>query len=260
MKQLRHLQEHINRTKQKEKKLFLMFDYDGVLAPIQKKPDTAFIPTETKKNLLKLLNMKNIKIAIVTGRTLETISRLLSIKSKDLLIIGSHGFEMLDKGRLRFLSKINQRTLSDIKVELLPALKSEINGFLECKPYTFTYHIRENRKGEWVKKAQSISKRFLKRKKLDDNLTVLTGKNIIEVLSKDVSKGVAVEKIISKFSKHHYVYIGDDVTDISAFKIVKKFKGASVSVNKKLNYKADFYLKDTKEVHSLIKCIIGIYA
>lgn len=248
MKNTEKLLELIEIKLKKRKEIFLFFDYDGVLVPIQNNPDTAYLSKVVKNTLTKLLKNKSFKIALISGRTLSTLKRLTKLNNKKIIFIGSHGFELLYKGKASFFSNKKVSTINKIRQKAYVVAQSVANGFLEHKPYTFTYHVRDIKKINLVKKLSRVMKKFLKQNKLHKQLKVLEGKNIIEILPQEVSKGKAVEKIIKQFPGYFYIYFGDDVTDISAFKFVQKYKGTAVSLNPKLKYKSDFLLSNQKQM------------
>ena len=254
MEQIEKLIRLIEINLKKKKKIFFFFDYDGVLVPMQNNPDTAYLPGTTKDGLIRLIKNKLFKVALVSGRTLSTLKRLTKFNNKKVVFIGSHGFELLYKGKASFFSKQNISTINKIRPKALKVSKSVAKGFLEHKPYTFTYHIRDTKKVDLVERLSRAMKKFLKENKLHNKLSVLKGKNIIEVLPQEVSKGKAIEKIIKLYLNYLPIYFGDDVTDISALKIVKKYKGISVSLNPKLSYKADFVL-DPKNMLAILNTL-----
>lgn len=251
MKQIEKLIELIGVNLKEKKKIFLFFDYDGVLVPIQNNPDRAYLPKTTKDGLTMLIKNKSFKVALVSGRTLSTLKRLTKLNNKEIIFIGSHGFELLYKGKTSFFSKQNISTINKIRPKALKVAKSVAKGFLEYKPYTFTYHIRDIRRADPVESLYKAMKKFLKENKLHNKLKVLKGKNIIEVLPQEVSKGKAIEKIIKLYPSYLPIYFGDDVTDISALRIVKKYKGISVSLNPYLRYKANFLINQ-KDINKII--------
>ena len=58
-------------------KLALLLDYDGTLAPIAPHPDLAVIPTETKNILQRLSNITDVYIAIISGRNVENVNKMV---------------------------------------------------------------------------------------------------------------------------------------------------------------------------------------
>lgn len=59
-------------------KLALLLDYDGTLAPIAPHPDLAILPPETKNVLQRLSNMSDVYIAIISGRNVENVKKMVS--------------------------------------------------------------------------------------------------------------------------------------------------------------------------------------
>lgn len=246
MKQIEKLKELIEVNLKKKKKIFFFFDYDGVLVPIQNNPATAYLEAKIKRKLLNLTTYPLYKVAIVSGRNLDTLKRLTKISAKKITLIGSHGLEVSHQGKKRFLSSRGLRVLRKIKPKVVNLAKSIAKGFVENKPYIITYHIRDSRNKNLVQILSKALNQLLNELRLLNQVQVLEGKNIIEVMPREVTKGKAVEKIIKLYPKYLPIYFGDDVTDISALKVVKKYKGISVSLNPKLPYKADFTLNSKK--------------
>src|SRR3989338_9383686 len=115
MKQIEKLIKLIEINLKEKKYLFLFFDYDGVLVPIQDNPATAYLKAKTKSALLKLASNPLFKVAIVSGRNLSTLKKLTRIKTKGITLIGSHGLEMFYKGKTRFLHGKSENILEKIK-------------------------------------------------------------------------------------------------------------------------------------------------
>lgn len=247
-KKIKKLLELVRKGFKKKSKLLLFLDYDGVLVPLQDNPYTAYLPKEVKKVILNLARNPKVKVALVSGRNLKMLKRLTKLRNKNLYFVGSHGLELLLLDRKKYLNKKNIKAVKQHEKEIMKLAKKIANGFSEDKPYSCTYHIREKKKDNYVGRIYISIKRFLQEKKLSKKITVLKGKDMVEVLPGGISKGKAVEFVIKYHPKYFYVYIGDDVTDISAFKATKKFGGITVSLNPKLNYKADIYLKKPKDV------------
>ena len=240
MKQIEKLIKLIEINLKEKKYLFLFFDYDGVLVPIQDNPATAYLKAKTKSTLLKLASNPLFKVAIVSGRNLSTLKKLTRIETKEITLIGSHGLEMFHKGKAGFLHGKSENILEKIKSKVVNLVKSKAKGFVENKPYTITYHIRDSRKGNLVQKLKRALNQLLNELKFEKQVQVLEGKNIVEIMPREITKGKAVEKIIKLCPNYLPIYFGDDVTDISAFKVVKKYRGTAISLNPKLPYKVDF--------------------
>ena len=63
----------------------LLLDYDGTLSPIAKHPDLAVLPPETKKVLERLANRSDVFIAIVSGRSVDNVKKMVGIEGNFLI-------------------------------------------------------------------------------------------------------------------------------------------------------------------------------
>lgn len=259
MKQLKQIKELLQCVNKKRRKVFFFFDYDGVLVPLQNNPYTSYLSKKVRDKL-ELLSSSPNKVALVSGRDLKTIKRLTKIKSRKITLVGTHGLEIEN---LKYKSKKVYTTrhepeLKRIKNVLFRISRNIANGFMENKPYSFTYHIRDSDYRNLIKKLRLALKKFLRSQKLDKKIKILEGKKMVEVMPEKVSKGVAVQKIINEYPGYLYVYFGDDITDISAFKAVKRYGGISVSFNGALNYKADFLVKSQKDINVILSGLLDV--
>ena len=69
----------------KKATLALLLDYDGTLSPIAKHPDLAILPPETKKVLERLANRSDVFIAIVSGRSVDNVKKMVGIEGNFLM-------------------------------------------------------------------------------------------------------------------------------------------------------------------------------
>lgn len=255
MKQIKRLTQLIKANLERKKKMFFFFDYDGVLAPIQDNPATAYLKAKTKGTLLKLSSNPLFKVAIVSGRDLGTLKKLTRIKTNKVTLVGSHGLEMLLQGEKKFLLSKNSNVLRRIKSKVINLAKLKAKGFVENKPHTITYHVRDSREENLVKTLSKALNQLLTKLTLKKQIQVLEGKNIVEVMPREVTKGKAVERVIKLYPNYLPIYLGDDVTDISAFKAVEKYKGISVSLNPRLSYKANFIF-NSKDMLAILNTLV----
>lgn len=59
-----------------------MLDYDGTLAPIAPHPDLATLPPETKNVLARLSNMSDVYIAIISGRNVDNVKKMVNSRTR----------------------------------------------------------------------------------------------------------------------------------------------------------------------------------
>lgn len=237
------------------KNIFLFLDYDGTLVSIKKTPVLAKLPLSVKSILLSLVKNKDIKICIISGRALKDIKKLVSIRK--IIYVANHGMIISYNNKIIYkknLSELLKKKINELKIIIKKNL-SDINGILfEDKGEIFSIHYRMvlPKKHELViKKIKKIINEFKK------YIILKYGKKIIEIFPLvDINKGRAVKWILKRFDrnkKFYPVYIGDDLTDEYAFKVLKK-KGLTICVGRKKTF-AEYYVKNVEEVKCILKNI-----
>lgn len=211
-------------------KILLMFDYDGTLTPIADKPELAKLDKNIKNNLELLAPAPFINICIITGRQISVLKQLSSIKSSYISMYGLHGGEAQIKNKvINNLASIKTNNLNKFKLSLKEKLKNYDGIFIEDKKYTVSLHYRLST----IDTALIAIELFKKEASLFDlekDFRYQEGKKVIEILPKNFSKSKAVAKHISKYPDYFPIFFGDDLTDISAFKEVKKQNGIAIGI------------------------------
>ncbi len=243
-------------------KIILLLDFDGTLVNIAQTPGKVRV----KKDLLNLLDgvskIPFVTAGIVTGRTLESIKRLLPLKK--LLFAGNHGLEMQLPGtKIINKAKKYNAIINHIAKEMEKQSVNIPGALLENKGSTLSLHYRMANK----KNAEKIEKLFftVAGKYLEkNNLEVLRGKKVFELKPKiNWDKGKAVLWLAGKIQnaakdKMLAVYIGDDVTDESAFETVNSLGGISIFVGFGKITSASKKVKNPEAVIKILKELLSI--
>ncbi|WP_222918347.1 trehalose-phosphatase [Natrinema sp. SYSU A 869] len=200
--------------------LLVCLDFDGTLAPIVDDPDAA-VPTEPNQQAVTALSeTPGATTAVVSGRALANVRERID---GPVIYAGNHGLELARNGSIAVHPVARKRTA---RVERLCAilettLSSVPNCRIENKRLTATVHLRS------VSAAAEPIVRRATHEVVDrfggDDLAISTGKRILEI-GPDFpwGKGNAVELIAADEPPGTAViYIGDDVTDESAFRAVE---------------------------------------
>jgi len=61
----------------RSRRVFLFLDYDGTLAPIVSRPEYARLPGPVKKTIRTLRRQRGITVAIISGRSLKDIKKII---------------------------------------------------------------------------------------------------------------------------------------------------------------------------------------
>ncbi len=241
----------------------LFLDYDGTLTPIAPTPDQAVLSPDTKKVLQKIIKCPKVHTAIVSGRSLEDVRRLIGIK--DLIYIGNHGFEIKGSG-MEFeglISPAYRQVLAGIKSEIIRSLESFQGVIIENKGITLSVHYRltqEDERAEILRHLEKITKQFIS----NQDIHVTTGKMVFEIRPPiDWDKGKAVMWVFKRqqLAYEHQnvlpIYIGDDVTDEDAFFVLKDM-GVTVCVGQKEASQAQYYVNDPDEVIKFLEFLLKV--
>ncbi|KAG8235744.1 hypothetical protein J437_LFUL015612 [Ladona fulva] len=159
---LEDFDQYLNNHVQGASKLALILDYDGTLAHLAAHPDLAIMPPETKRVLERLANMPDINIAVISGRSLENVIKMVGIEG--VTYAGSHGLEILHPDGTKFVHPVPVEYAEKLR-NLLRALQDEVcrdGAWVENKGVLLTYHYRETPhalREDIVRRAAAIFRR-----------------------------------------------------------------------------------------------------
>lgn len=189
----------------------IAFDVDGVLAPLVDHADESALIDGVHGDLTDLSALT--EVAIVSGRSLESLERLFAFPST-LHVIGSHGLETRGVDAPE-LDDDEQYTFEQL--EIIGSRGAEAAGpgaWLEYKPASVVLHTRTadpTLAGPAVDAVTNLAGMI-------DGATVKPGSNVVELLARGASKGTALMALSDRLARRPIVYLGDDVTDEEAFR------------------------------------------
>lgn len=204
-------------------KLTIILDYDGTLVPIEPHPDLAVLPGNIKELLQKLIDCPYIDICILSGRSLENLKNMVSMKNINLA--GSHGMELhLANGEEE---ECEQASAFKQKVpELSSDLRENVcayGGWIEEKKYHVTFHWRDTNniyRPTMVQKAKEIIQKH--------GFQALNAHCAVEArppIGWDKGRGVLniLERLhgVTWADNVKAVFIGDDETDEDAMRALQ---------------------------------------
>ena len=250
-----------HRLRSADQVLFLS-DFDGTLTPIVDRPELAVLDADIKKILKSLSKNHRYTVGIVSGRALMDLKDKVGIDG--IIYAGNHGLEIEGFGT-SFLEPIAEeiRPFFQILSQVLTIAFKGVKGvFVENKGLSVSVHYRtvDGVEEEMVEDAFNKVTNPLY---ITGNIKITRGKKVYEIRPPvDWDKGKAISWLIVKCKEKGRrggampIYLGDDLTDESAFKVVEEYCGISIFVgNGDVESAARYYLNSTEEVESFLKML-----
>jgi trehalose-phosphatase len=195
--------------------LLVASDFDGVLAPIVDDPDRSAPIAASIEALARLQDAPDTAVAIVSGRERRQLLRLVPDPAR-FILVGSHGAEP-DGPEWEGAGPDHQSAQRLARlVDELRALADELPGFfVEVKSLSVAAHFR--RVDEAVR---AVAIDAVGRLRQAWPATVVTGKEVVEFSVGTANKGDAIRALADQARATASVYLGDDVTDEDAFRVL----------------------------------------
>jgi trehalose 6-phosphate phosphatase len=207
-----------------------LLDVDGTILDIAPSPREVEVPARLKRALTKLSEHTGGAVAFVSGRLIADLDSLFA--PLQLPAIGAHGAELRVNGehpRRKFDAPIDD----DLRGQFA-AFASKLDGIIfEDKGYSLALHYRRAPQHATVVReavAAACAPYPV------SSLEVLPGKAVVEVKSSAFNKGVGIRQLMTypPFRGRRPIFIGDDVTDESAFAVLPEFDGLGFSVGHRM--------------------------
>lgn len=237
---------------------FFFLDYDGTLAPIANTPELAVLPVETRRCLEALAARRNCRIAVISGRSVSDLKRM--IKIKDVIYIGNHGWEIAAK-HIAGRPVVNKATKYELW-RIGRALKEKLTDIrgvnVENKRFTLSVHYRLA-ETEHEQTVRRIVEQTVATDRARGHLRIREGKKVLEVLPvQHWNKGSAARLLYDHETLSNYsftpVCIGDDRTDEDMFHAFKS-GGLTIKVGTHESSAAEFYLNDHNDVQKFLQSV-----
>ncbi|MBE3582275.1 MAG: trehalose-phosphatase [Thermoanaerobacteraceae bacterium] len=204
-----------------------MLDYDGTLVPLAPRPEQARPGQDLLRILEGLSARPGLKLAVISGRPLGDLYRLLPLSRAYLA--ASHGrFLSLPgtrDGEPRTVIRLGPagpgREVWQSVRSLARAAAASVKGmWVEDKEEGIALHYREADAAQ-LDGALSAFSREVEPWLASGDLELLRGHKVLEVRIRGVHKGLAVEYLMGLYPQALPVYLGDDTTDEDAFRALK---------------------------------------
>lgn len=221
----------------------LFLDVDGTLLELTDPPDAVVVPPRLISVLDRLAPMLGGALAVISGRRLDDLDRLFT--PLELPAAGIHGLERRGvDGRRDVLGTVE--SLDPFREPLTDFVKCHDGALVEDKGRALALHYRGAPEAETS--ARRLVARLMARH--GEAYRVIDGKMVFEIKPKLADKGKAVGGFMDEppFRGRCPVFVGDDVTDEDAFRVVNERGGLSIRVGARPDSAARYQLADVEAV------------
>jgi len=196
----------------------VLTDIDGTLAPIVPTPDMSEVSAELK-GLLRQLSGRYLLVAGISGRKSEEAFDLIGLE--DVVYFGNHGFEILRDGEVEIIPEALPYLERVQELERLAREELAPHGaFVEEKGITVSVHYRNV-----PREVGERCLRFVEREGERLGLRITVGRGVVEARPPiRVDKGTAVRTLVEEYGAERAMFIGDDTTDLDAFRELEKLR------------------------------------
>jgi trehalose 6-phosphate phosphatase len=216
-------------------RLRLFLDYDGTLADFAPTPEHVLPDPELIALLDRLAGQPRLRLAIVSGRRLSHIQRLVPVPG--VLLAGTYGIELqtpegqridrLDYDRVR-------PTLAALKPQWAALISGRQGYFLEDKDWALALHARfaeEDESRRVLEDARGLARAALSAS-APGLFRLLGGHKFLEAGPQLAHKGLTVAHLLDEHPWPGAVplYLGDDDKDEEAFGVIHARGGIAVMV------------------------------
>jgi trehalose 6-phosphate phosphatase len=208
----------------------ILLDVDGTLLDIAPTPQEVHVPDSLCETLLRMGRRVEGALALVSGRPLADLDQLFS--PLRLPAIGGHGAEMRLASNGEAVASRAAPLNSQFR-QLLKVIAARHSGIIvEDKEYSVALHYRLSPK-EGLALVHDVRRAC--QEWSDPSIQLLSGKAVLEVKGRGFNKGTAVRELMNHapFTGRTPIFIGDDITDEDAFRVVPEFQGIAMSVGRK---------------------------
>jgi trehalose 6-phosphate phosphatase len=202
-------------------------DFDGTLSPIVDDPAAAHIHPDAGEVLLELA-LQVAAVAVITGRParaaldlggLEEVGNAIGDAGKELYLFGQYGNERWSSTNRRVIGPRPPAGLASFERELPRLLRrlDAADAHVEDKVLSVAIHTRRlpDPEAAFVRLLPELEALAA-----SHDLVVEPGRNVVEVRSAGVHKGLVVERLVEDLHAGGFLFAGDDLGDLEAFDAV----------------------------------------
>lgn len=208
----------------------LFLDFDGTLLDLAETPDAIAIDAGLPDLLARTSAALDGALALVSGRPIDELD--LRLAPLRLPAAGIHGFERRDSCGVLHRAPPRRGALDAVRHRFVQFIAGEPRFVLEDKGEAIALHYR--RAPERAAAVRDFVEQVVDA--LPPGFALQPGDMVVEVKSQLFSKGLAVQAFMREapFAGRRPVVIGDDFTDVDAFRVAEFLGGLSIAVGDRI--------------------------
>jgi trehalose 6-phosphate synthase/phosphatase len=235
---------------EKAKKRLVFLDYDGTLSPFHDNPEMATPKDEVLNALEKIQSMPNTQLVIISGRDRDTLGTWF--RNFPFVLVAEHGmFMRTSDGEWSGSDQLRNDWMEHIRPVLQTFVDRTPGTFIEEKKHALAWHYRKT--DPELAQNRVVELKTLLNSLISDNLKMLDGNKVIEIVHNKTNKGAAATQILADWPADFVMAIGDDVTDEDMF-IELPPESWTVKVGFQKT-EASYCVSNTDEVAALLKTL-----
>lgn len=220
--------------------LLVVSDFDGTLSPIDPDPTAAVIEPVARRALRRLARIaamrpERLHVVVLSGRAALDVARRVRVGG--MRYLGNHGIESGRLPRRMAAERLAVATADELVGHVEPARRlgrtvAEALGsppwlFVELKGPTVAFHYR-GATDRAVARAALLAALDIAEPALPDHRFVrFEGRQVIELRPTGAgAKGEALARLIAQERPGAVVALGDDVSDVLAFRVLREAREA----------------------------------
>jgi trehalose 6-phosphate phosphatase len=262
MQNVLYLWREVARRIRASRRVLLLCDYDGTLAPIVDRPELAELSKKARQ-LLQFLNaQRKFTVGIISGRGLDDLKERVAIDN--IIYAGNHGLE-IEGSAVNFINPLAEevRPVFSLISQVLSKAFQHIKGVLvEDKGLTLSVHYRMVPE-EKLDDVKTVFENVISLAQSLKQVKVTLGKRVYEIRPPvDWDKGKAIDLLIVRLNNIAGdastlpIFLGDDQTDEDGFKVINRYRGIPIFVGSEPgDTVARYYLSSPQEVEEFLNLL-----
>ncbi len=204
-------------TKLSGRKILLMTDFDGTIAAYRKDPRKVSLAKDMVAILQKFTRQPNLKLAVVSGRGLQDLEKMVNIRG--IILAGCFGGVFRDEqGKVHTWEKAPDYFGPVEELAEFFSRSPVFKGvYIEKKEIALTLHYKDL----GVKKRREVLKVIEEARDKNPIFNFHVGDKGTEIIPQGLGKGWFIQEMLKKYPDFYPVFLGNDWVDLEGIEVLR---------------------------------------